>query len=235
MSRDVKKEYAAGSPNLAARRGCRGVRRADRRIRRAGLSVPRGDAGIDFSQFPICKTASNAPALTGRATKAEIVMECRRGLPRAASSGDRSRHSSRSTISTSNWSITAARPTSCWRRSRPASRDAGLGMALRWLKPLEQGFDVKIAAGTHGGCMRVLSRANSRRRQARRPQGQDRRRSAISADRTRTSSRSSSPSRASIRSRTSTGASIPAICCSSPSRRAKSRRSWPRTRSPISG
>lgn len=34
-------------------------------------------------------------------------------------------------------------------------------MALRWLKPLEQGFDVKIAAGTHGGCMRVLSRVNS--------------------------------------------------------------------------
>ena len=39
--------------------------------------------------------------------------------------------------------------------------DAGLGMALRWLKPLEQGFDVKIAAGTHGGCMRVLSHADS--------------------------------------------------------------------------
>ena len=39
--------------------------------------------------------------------------------------------------------------------------DAGLGMALRWLKPLEQGFDVKIAAGTHGGCMRVLTRADS--------------------------------------------------------------------------
>lgn len=34
-------------------------------------------------------------------------------------------------------------------------------MALRWLKPLEQGFDVKIAAGTHGGCMRVLTRTNS--------------------------------------------------------------------------
>ncbi len=39
--------------------------------------------------------------------------------------------------------------------------DAGLGMALRWLKPLEQGFDVKIAAGTHGGCMRVLTRTSS--------------------------------------------------------------------------
>lgn len=29
-------------------------------------------------------------------------------------------------------------------------------MALRWLKPLEQGFDVKITAGLHGGCMRLL-------------------------------------------------------------------------------
>jgi len=35
--------------------------------------------------------------------------------------------------------------------------DAGHGMALRWLKPLEQGFDVKIATGVHGGCMRLLT------------------------------------------------------------------------------
>jgi NitT/TauT family transport system substrate-binding protein len=35
--------------------------------------------------------------------------------------------------------------------------DAGIGMALRWLKPLEQGFDVKITAGVHGGCMRLLA------------------------------------------------------------------------------
>ncbi len=34
--------------------------------------------------------------------------------------------------------------------------DAGVGMILRWIKPLEQGFDVKLIAGTHGGCMRVL-------------------------------------------------------------------------------
>lgn len=34
--------------------------------------------------------------------------------------------------------------------------DAGIGMALRWLKPLEQGFDVKITAGVHGGCMRLI-------------------------------------------------------------------------------
>ena len=34
-------------------------------------------------------------------------------------------------------------------------------MALRWLKPLEQGFDVKLAVGTHGGCMRLLTPADS--------------------------------------------------------------------------
>ncbi len=34
--------------------------------------------------------------------------------------------------------------------------DAGVGMALRWLKPMEQGFDVKITLGTHGGCLRLL-------------------------------------------------------------------------------
>jgi NitT/TauT family transport system substrate-binding protein len=35
--------------------------------------------------------------------------------------------------------------------------DAAVGMALRWLKPLEQGFDVKIVASLHGGCMRLLA------------------------------------------------------------------------------
>lgn len=35
--------------------------------------------------------------------------------------------------------------------------DGGVGMALRWLKALEQGFDVKITAGTHGGCSRLVA------------------------------------------------------------------------------
>ncbi len=39
--------------------------------------------------------------------------------------------------------------------------DAGIGMALRWLKPLEQGFDVKITTATHGGCMRMLTARDS--------------------------------------------------------------------------
>jgi len=36
--------------------------------------------------------------------------------------------------------------------------DAGVGMALRWLKPLEQGFDVKITTAIHGGCLRLFAR-----------------------------------------------------------------------------
>jgi len=35
--------------------------------------------------------------------------------------------------------------------------DAGPGMAWGWLKPLEQGFDVKLAAAIHGGCIRLLT------------------------------------------------------------------------------
>lgn len=48
--------------------------------------------------------------------------------------------------------------------------DAGVGMALRWLKPLEQGFDVKIVSGLHSGCIRLLSRP------PRAAEGQDHRR-----------------------------------------------------------
>jgi NitT/TauT family transport system substrate-binding protein len=39
--------------------------------------------------------------------------------------------------------------------------DAGVGMALRWLKPLEQGFDVHITTAIHGGCMRLLASKES--------------------------------------------------------------------------
>lgn len=39
--------------------------------------------------------------------------------------------------------------------------DAGVGMALRWLKPLEQGFDVRITTAIHGGCMRLLAAKES--------------------------------------------------------------------------
>jgi NitT/TauT family transport system substrate-binding protein len=39
--------------------------------------------------------------------------------------------------------------------------DAGAGMAWQWLKPLEQGFDVKLVAAVHGGCIRLLTTPGS--------------------------------------------------------------------------
>jgi NitT/TauT family transport system substrate-binding protein len=39
--------------------------------------------------------------------------------------------------------------------------NAGVGMPLRWLRPLEQGFDVRITTAIHGGCMRLLAAKGS--------------------------------------------------------------------------
>lgn len=43
--------------------------------------------------------------------------------------------------------------------------DAAPGMMLRWLKPLQQGFDVKLVAGLHAGCLYLSVPADSEVRQ----------------------------------------------------------------------
>jgi NitT/TauT family transport system substrate-binding protein len=39
--------------------------------------------------------------------------------------------------------------------------DVGAGLIGDWLKPLEQGFDVKLFVGSHGGCQRLMASAAS--------------------------------------------------------------------------
>lgn len=39
--------------------------------------------------------------------------------------------------------------------------DVGVGLIYDFLKPLEQGFDVQLVVGTHGGCQRLLTTAAS--------------------------------------------------------------------------
>src|ERR1700712_4289444 len=116
--------------------------------------------GIDFSQFPICKTASDAPALTGAPRKLKLSWNagavCLAPLPVAIDRGFFQKQNL--DVELVNYSGSTDQ---LLEAIATGKSDAGLGMALRWLKPLEQGFDVKIAAGTHGGCMRVLTRANS--------------------------------------------------------------------------
>jgi NitT/TauT family transport system substrate-binding protein len=115
---------------------------------------------IDFSEFPICKTASEAPPLTGAPRKLKLSWNagavCLAPLPVAIDHGLFQKQNLDVELVNFGGSTDQL-----LEAIATGKTDAGLGMALRWLKPLEQGFDVKIAAGTHGGCMRVLSRNNS--------------------------------------------------------------------------
>jgi NitT/TauT family transport system substrate-binding protein len=115
---------------------------------------------IDFSEFPICRTASDAAPLSGAPRKLKLSWNagavCLAPLPVAIDHGFFQKHNL--DVELVNYSGSTDQ---LLEAIATGKSDAGLGMALRWLKPLEQGFDVKIAAGTHGGCMRVLSRVNS--------------------------------------------------------------------------
>ncbi len=155
----------------------RGGSPLDRRaVLRAGLAaamaLPAGAIGAqafspramrpatDFSQFPLCKTSSDAPALTGAPRKLKLSWNagavCLAPLPVAIDHGFFQKQNL--DVELVNYSGSTDQ---LLEAIATGKSDAGLGMALRWLKPLEQGFDVKIAAGTHGGCMRVLTRADS--------------------------------------------------------------------------
>jgi NitT/TauT family transport system substrate-binding protein len=115
---------------------------------------------IDFSELPICKTSSDAPPLIGAPRKLKLSWNagavCLAPLPVAIDHGFFQRQNL--DVELVNYSGSTDQ---LLEAIATGKTDAGLGMALRWLKPLEQGFDVKIAAGTHGGCMRVLTRTDS--------------------------------------------------------------------------
>ncbi len=115
---------------------------------------------IDFSQFPLCQAASEAAPLAGAPRKLKLSWNagavCLAPLPVAIDHGFFQKQNS--DVELVNYSGSTDQ---LLEAIATGKTDAGLGMALRWLKPLEQGFDVKIAAGTHGGCMQVLARADS--------------------------------------------------------------------------
>jgi NitT/TauT family transport system substrate-binding protein len=123
--------------------------------------APRAIApAIDFSQFPLCQTSSDTPPLTGAPRKLKLSWNagavCLAPVPVAIEHGFFQKQNL--DVELVNYSGSTDQ---LLEAIATGKSDAGLGMALRWLKPLEQGFDVKIAAGTHGGCMRVLSRTDS--------------------------------------------------------------------------
>jgi NitT/TauT family transport system substrate-binding protein len=115
---------------------------------------------IDFSQFPICKIASEGTPLTGAPRKLRLSWNagavCLAAIPAGIDHGFFQKQNLE--IELDNF---AGSTDQLLEAIATGKTEAGLGMALRWLKPLEQGFDVKIAAGLHGGCMRVLTRTSS--------------------------------------------------------------------------
>jgi len=90
---------------------------------------------IDFSQFPICKTASDAPALTGAPRKLKLSWNagavCLAPLPVAIDHGFFQKQNL--DVELVNYSGSTDQ---LLEAIATGKSDAGLGMALRWLKPL---------------------------------------------------------------------------------------------------
>ena len=123
-----------------------------------GAPAPIGTA-VD-AQFPLCLTAADGAAPAGPLRPLKLAWNasaiCTAAAPVAKETGIFARHGldvEFVNFGSSTEQLLEAIAT--------GKADAGIGMALRWLKPLEQGFDVKITAGVHGGCMRLLGDAGA--------------------------------------------------------------------------
>src|SRR5580704_10972582 len=161
MSRDIKQDKASLDRRTLLRAAAAAAVAAPMGVFGAQAFPFRpATSGIDFSEFPICKTSSDAPPLTGAPRKLKLSWNagavCLAPLPVAIDHGFFQKQNL--DVELVNYSGSTDQ---LLEAIATGKTDAGLGMALRWLKPLEQGFDVKIAAGTHGGCMRVLTRVGS--------------------------------------------------------------------------
>ncbi|WP_238122524.1 MULTISPECIES: ABC transporter substrate-binding protein [unclassified Xanthobacter] len=112
------------------------------------------------AEFPLCLTAADGAAPTGPLRPLKLAWNasaiCTAAAPVAKETGIFARHGldvDFVNFGSSTEQLLEAIAT--------GKADAGIGMALRWLKPLEQGFDVKITAGVHGGCLRLLGDAGA--------------------------------------------------------------------------
>jgi NitT/TauT family transport system substrate-binding protein len=133
-----------------------------------GLSVPLGIAmqraaaspnlllPPDLPASAICKTTDSAPAAAGPLKKISFAWNsgasCLVGVTVAKEKGFFTKHGL--DVDLVNF---AGSTDQLLETLATGKADAAVGMALRWLKPLEQGFDVKIVGSTHGGCLRLLA------------------------------------------------------------------------------
>jgi len=106
--------------------------------------------------LPICRVADTAP-VTGPLKKLKLTWNanaiCTVGVPVADKFGIFAKHGL--DVEAINFGGSTDQ---LLEAISTGKADAGVGMALRWLKPLEQGFDVKITTAIHGGCMRLFAK-----------------------------------------------------------------------------
>jgi NitT/TauT family transport system substrate-binding protein len=107
------------------------------------------------NDFPICRTAAAGDAVTGPPRQLKLAWNataiCTASAPIAKERGIFAKHNL--DVDFVNFGGSTEQ---LLEAIATGKADAGIGMALRWLKPLEQGFDVRITAGVHGGCLRLL-------------------------------------------------------------------------------
>ena len=114
-----------------------------------------GPGAVDFDNLPICTVAADGPSPTGPLRKLTLAWNataiCTATAPVAKERGIFAKHGLDVDFVNFGGSTEAL-----LEAIATGKADGGIGMALRWLKPLEQGFDVKITAATHGGCLRLV-------------------------------------------------------------------------------
>lgn len=126
------------------------------------IRAPRSSLQDVLEHPPICRVAADTSLIAPGAKPREIKMMwnssaiCTVGVPVAAHRGLFAKRNIK--IEMVNVSGTADQILEALASGKA---DAGYGMAWIWLKPLEQGFDVKLTAGMHGGCIRLLTAAGS--------------------------------------------------------------------------
>lgn len=125
------------------------------------FASPRGLASSILGTAPICRIADVGPAIIAPAgTKLKLTWNanaiCTVGVPVAMQHGLFAKHGLDVELVNFGGSTDQL-----LEAISTGKADAGVGMALRWLKPLEQGFDVKIAMALHGGCMRLFATNDS--------------------------------------------------------------------------
>jgi NitT/TauT family transport system substrate-binding protein len=123
---------------------------------------PRSRFDALLSHPPICHVADHPGAVAPGSSPREVKMLrgatglCQLGLPVAEHLGFFAKRNLK--VELVGFSGAA---TELLEAPATGKAEAGAGMAWQWLKPIEQGFDVKLVAAVHGGCIPLLTTPRS--------------------------------------------------------------------------